>query len=69
MSAMSMNVGVTRDRERVTIALLEDGKQLGWIEFTGEQCDDFMKLVAQYRAMLTDVLPAPSTAPAPSEAH
>jgi hypothetical protein len=58
---MSVSVNVTPDRERVSIALLEDGKHLGWIEFAGKECDGFLKLVSQYRAMLTDVLPASTT--------
>jgi hypothetical protein len=41
MAQMSTPVGVTPDREWVTTALLEDGKQLSWIEFNPEQCDHF----------------------------
>jgi hypothetical protein len=59
MAQMGLQVGVTPDREKVTIAMLEDGKQIGWIEFNGAQCDDFASMFAQYRAMLTDVPPGP----------
>jgi hypothetical protein len=41
MAQMSTPVGVTPDREWVTTSLLEDGKQLSWIEFNPEQCDHF----------------------------
>jgi hypothetical protein len=65
VAEMSVSINVTPDRERVSIALLEDGKHLGWIEFAASECDSFIKLVGQYRAMLTDVLPAPRPATRP----
>jgi hypothetical protein len=62
---MSVSINVTPDRERVSIALLEDGRHLGWIEFGASECDSFIKLLGQYRAMLTDVLPARRPVPKP----
>jgi hypothetical protein len=56
---MSLSVNVAPDRQRVSIALIENGKHLGWIEFDGSDCDSFVKLLKKYRAMLTDVLPVP----------
>jgi hypothetical protein len=66
MAEMSVSINVTPDRERISIALLEDGKHLGWIEFGASECDSFLKIFRQYRAMLTDVLPAQPPAPDPS---
>jgi hypothetical protein len=60
---MSVSVNVTPDRERVSIGLIENGRQLGWIEFGGRDCDSFVELVNKYRAMLTDVLPSPPCEP------
>ena len=57
---MTTVVGITDDRSRVTIALLQNGRQLGWIEYTGEQCDAFLHNVSKYRGLLVDKLPPPT---------
>ena len=64
MSTMSMFVGLTDDLQRVSIALAENGKQLGWIEFTSEQCDHFIRQVEKYRHLLPPTpMPVPDTLP------
>jgi hypothetical protein len=62
MAEMGIVVGVLPDRSKVTISLRQGNKDLGWIEYDGPGCDRFLSLVVQYRAMLTDVLPAPQKA-------
>jgi hypothetical protein len=52
MAIMSFYVGVTDDLERVSIALMKDGKRLGWLEFDGPQCESFVRAVEKYRRLL-----------------
>jgi hypothetical protein len=52
MAIMSLYLAITDDLERVSIALMKDGKRLGWLEFDGPQCDSFVRAVDKYRKLL-----------------
>lgn len=52
MNVMGTVVGISDDLQRVSIALLEDGKELGWVEFTPEQVDHFVKNLEKFKGLI-----------------
>jgi hypothetical protein len=52
VSKVGLQVGVTPDRQKVSIGLIVDDRIVGWAELNAEQCDQFTNNVAAYRAML-----------------
>lgn len=56
-SVMSLVVGLTDDVKRVELALLQDGKQLGWVELTPEQADQVIKNISKYSTIITSAKP------------
>ena len=67
MAIMSFYVGITDDLERVSIALMKDGKRLGWLEFDGPQCDSFVRAVEKYRKLLKPPAAVGSAAEGPHD--
>jgi hypothetical protein len=49
---IAAHIGITDDLQKVSISILQNGKQLAWIEMDGEQCDHFLKQVTKYRELL-----------------
>ena len=52
MAVMGTVVGISDDLQRVSIELLQDGKPLGWIEFTPEEIDNFVKNLEKFKGLV-----------------
>lgn len=52
MSIMGTIVGISDDLKRVTIEMTENGTPLGWIEYTPEQVDHFIKNLEKFKGLI-----------------
>lgn len=60
-NVMAAHINVSPDGEKIQLSILQNGVSLAWIEFSGPQSDEFMKVFSSCRSKLADVLPSKQT--------
>lgn len=52
MARMSIHTGISADLKRVSITMLADGNQLGWLELDAEGADNLIENIKRFRDLL-----------------